>query len=47
MLMSALTTLIIVTVTLIVPIQTVPSLVLVNQAGMEMESRVQVHLNPC
>ena len=45
--MSALTTLITVTATLTVPIRMVPSLVLVKQVGVEMESRVQVRSNPC
>ena len=42
MLMSVLKTLITVTATLIVSIQTVPTLVLVEQVGLETGRRVQV-----
>ena len=40
--MSVLKTLITVTATLIVPTQTVPTLVLVEQVGLETGNRVQV-----
>ena len=44
MLMSVLKTLITATATLIVPTQRVPTLVLVNQVGLEMGHRAQVHV---
>ena len=41
---SVVTTLITATATLIVPTQRVPTLVLVNQVGLEMGHRAQVHV---